>query len=159
MRDLGTPVYSRRLFERVLAVFPGSARVGVVRLGNQTVASAIAVAHQDTIEVPWASSLREHASLCPNMLLYWNLIARAADEGLNVFDFGRSSPNAGTYRFKEQWGAKPEPLVWEYRLLGSREVPVQGPDNPNAGLAIRMWKRLPLGMTRVIGPTIVRNIP
>ncbi len=159
MRDLGTPVYTRRLFDEALAVFPHQARVFVVRLGAEPVAASVTIRHRDRMEVPWASSLREHNALAPNTLLYWTMIRHAIASGCRVFDFGRSSPGAGTYRFKEQWGAQPEPLAWEYVLSPGAPLPDQGPTNPKFSLAIEAWKHLPLWLANRLGPSIVRAIP
>lgn len=112
MRDLGTPVYGRALFAAILREFPETARLHVGRLNGAPIAVALSYAYRDWIEVPSASSLREHRSLCPNHLIYWNIIAAAIADGSRVFDFGRSTPNDGTYNFKEQWGATPHPLWW-----------------------------------------------
>jgi len=159
MRDLGTPVYSRRFFEQVVSNFPETATVHLVDHGDRTVAGAIALSHRDGLEVPWASSLREYRSQCPNYLLYWKMIEHAIDTRRSSFDFGRSTPDGGTYHFKEQWGARPEPLHWEYVMQGDRELPDLSPSNPKYRAAINLWTRLPVAVTKVIGPHIVRSIP
>ena len=82
------------------------------------------------IEIPWASSIRDFNPLCPNHLLYWHAMETAVAEGVDVFDFGRSTPGEGTFKFKEQWGAEPVPLHWEYRLPKGGDVPDQSPKNP-----------------------------
>ena len=84
MRDLGTPVYSRRFFEHVLSTFPATSSVCLVDHGDRTVAGAIALSHRDVLEVPWASSLREYRSQCPNNLLYWRIIEHAIASGRPV---------------------------------------------------------------------------
>jgi FemAB-related protein (PEP-CTERM system-associated) len=157
MRDLGTPVYDRRLFEQVLTRFPGDARVFIVRLGARPVAAAVTYRFGDVIEVPWASSLKAFRALCPNMLLYWRMITRAADDGCRSFDFGRSTPHEGTYQFKKQWGAEPQALCWEYAALDGRPLPDHGPANPKFALAISTWKRVPVPIATKIGPHLVRN--
>ncbi|HKB12960.1 MAG TPA: FemAB family XrtA/PEP-CTERM system-associated protein [Vicinamibacterales bacterium] len=159
MRDLGTPVYSRRFFAAVLAAFPETARVFLVDTGDVTVAGAITLSFGDTVENPWASSLREYRSLSPNTLLYWRMIEHAVAAGHTTFDFGRSTPNEGTYNFKAQWGAQPVPLHWEYALQGGRELPNLSPSNPKFRTAIAVWTRLPLAVTTRLGPHIVRSIP
>ena len=159
MRDLGTPVYGKRFFELVLREFRDTARICTVYYENRPVASGFVVGFRDTLEIPWGSSLRSMNRLSPNMLLYWTLLKYACDSGYRVFDFGRSTPNGGTYQFKEQWGAKPVPLHWHYWLPGGADVPELNPANPKYQIAINVWKRLPLGLTRLIGPAIVRNIP
>jgi FemAB-related protein (PEP-CTERM system-associated) len=158
MRDLGTPVYDRRFFASMLRTFPDSTRVFVIRLGRLPVAASITVRWRDTVEVPWASSLREHCDKSPNMLLYWTMLRHAIAEGASRFDFGRSTPDEGTFHFKRQWGAVPQPLVWEYAGLDGA-VPDHSPKNPKFRLAISLWQRLPVALANVIGPAVVRNIP
>ena len=159
MRDLGTPVYSRRLFSEVLEAFPGRTRLHVVRLQGVPVAAGLTYRTRSTVEVPWASSIRDFNALCPNHLLYWGIIERAAEDGCDVLDFGRSTPGEGTYKFKEQWGAEPVPLHWEYQLMSEGALPDTSPKNPKFHLAIELWKRLPLAVAGVVGPRIVRAIP
>ncbi len=159
MRDLGTPVYARRFFDEVLDAFPDRVRVLVVRLKDVAVAAGLTYRTGTTTEVPWASSVRDYNSLCPNHLLYWHAIESAVAEGCEVFDFGRSTPNEGTYRFKEQWGATPLTLHWEYVLFRGGRVPDQSPKNPKFRLAIAAWRRLPVSLTKAVGPPIVRSIP
>ena len=159
MRDLGTPVYSRALFTETLRRFPQSASVHVVRLGPVPVAASITLRHNATALVPWASSLRDYRQHAPNMLLYWAMLEHAIATGARRFDFGRSSPDSGTHQFKVQWGASERPLHWEYVLLTRDSPPDQGPQNPRFARVIETWKRLPLWLTKLVGPHIVRNIP
>ena len=159
MRDLGTPVYGRRFFDEVLRAFPEAARVFSVLSGRTVIAAGIALVYRDTLEVPWAASLREFRSMCPNNMLYWHLIQSAIKEGFRRFDFGRSTPGEGTFNFKEQWGAQPVPLAWEYWLPNSQPLPDLSPKNAKYQMAIQIWKRLPLPVTKWLGPSIVRGIP
>lgn len=159
MRDLGTPVYSRRLFTEVLTTFGSRARVHVVRLGGAPVAAGITFRTRDAVEVPWASSLREHNSLCPNILLYWAIIERSIAERCKLLDFGRSTPDEGTFKFKRQWGAQPLLLHWEYHIAPGVEMPNTSPTNPKFRLAISAWKKLPVSVANRLGPQIVKSIP
>jgi FemAB-related protein (PEP-CTERM system-associated) len=159
MRDLGTPVYSRLFFQRVLQEFPEATRVVVVKQAASVVAAGISYAHRDSLEVPWASSLRAYRSLCPNNLLYWTILQQAVRNGVRTFDFGRSTPGEGTCQFKAQWGARPEPLCWEYQLVSRQTLPDLSPKNPKFMIAIAMWKCLPVRIASLIGPRVVRAIP
>lgn len=158
MRDLGTPVYSRRLFDEVLSAVPGT-RAHVVRLDGKPVAAGITIGYRGSIENPWASSLRELRPLNPNMLLYWTMLQEAVAAGYKTFDFGRSTPNEGTYHFKKQWGAVESPFFWEYLLLGAAALPDHSPKSARFSLAVRAWQRLPVSVASAIGPRIVRGIP
>jgi FemAB-related protein (PEP-CTERM system-associated) len=158
MRDLGTPVYGRRFFRAVLEQFPGDAELCVVRAGSRAAAAALLLHGQGVTEVPSASSLRQYNPTCANMLMYWHLLERAVRRGQAVFDFGRSTLEGNTYRFKKQWGATPEPAVWEYYERSARAANLR-PDNPRYQRWIGVWRRLPLSLTRLLGPLIVRGIP
>ncbi|MCC7009138.1 MAG: FemAB family PEP-CTERM system-associated protein [Acidobacteria bacterium] len=159
MRDLGTPVYAKRLFDEVLTAFGDRARVHVVRRGATVMAAAVTIAFRRTVLVPWASSLKAYRTLCPNMLLYWSMLERAVADGMTTFDFGRSTPGAGTHQFKLQWGAVARPLCWEYVLLSRADVPDHGPTNTTFTTAIALWQHLPLRLATTLGPHIVRGIP
>lgn len=159
MRDLGTPVYGRHLFDMILAQFPAAARVFTISVDRRTVAAALTYGYRDAVEVPWSSSLREYRELSANNLLYWTMIEHAIDHGYKVFDFGRSSPGDGPFQFKRQWGALPDQLYWEYGLLGSDTLPDHSPRNPKFRLAINAWKRMPIGLANRLGPHLVRCIP
>lgn len=159
MRDLGTPVYPKRFFQCVLEEFSDSSRVFVIRHGEKCVAGSVTVWFRGLFEVPWASSIRSYNPMCPNNLLYWTMIRRACDLDCHTFDFGRSTPDKGTFRFKKQWGAAPRSMVWQYLLSEGRDMPDLSPDNPKYRLMVRTWQRLPVGLTKLLGPPIVRNIP
>lgn len=159
MRDLGTPVYSRDFFVNVLEGLPENTRIIVVRLQGKAVAAGFLYHHGTTLEIPWASSIRDFNSLCPNNLMYWESIRHGLCLGLGHFDLGRSTPGAGTFKFKEQWGAKPQALAWHYLLPQGGTLPDLTNQNPKYSLAIDLWQRLPLAVTRLIGPPIVRCIP
>lgn len=159
MRDLGTPVYSVGLFERLLTLLPDAARIVLVRVAGRPAAAGLLLRHRETMEIPWASSVREYNRLGVNMLLYWEALRHSLFEGCRTFDFGRSTADSGTYKFKRQWGAQPQPLYWHYWLNKGRELPALNPDNPKYDLAVRAWRRLPLWVANIIGPRLVRNLP
>ena len=159
MRDLGTPVYPRRLFDQTLALFPDRTRVFLVQQGGRTLAGGISIQFRDTILVPWASSLREFRHLCPNMLLYWTMLEDAVGRGATMFDFGRSSADGSTVPFKLQWGAESTPLHWEYVMLSGGAIPNQGPSSPRFHTAVQLWKRLPYRFATEVGPLIARHLP
>jgi len=159
MRDLGTPVYPRLFFKNILSAFPDDTWVCTVYHGSIPVASGFLVGFRGTMEIPWASSLKKYNQWSPNMLLYWECLRFSCRKGYGFFDFGRSTADEGTYRFKEQWGSKPRQLYWHYWLSNGTAMPELNPKNPKYEMAIRVWKKLPLSLTRWIGPHIVKNIP
>jgi FemAB-related protein (PEP-CTERM system-associated) len=158
MRDLGTPVYGQGLFQRVLQQFPGRAEVCLVRAGQRALSAALLLHGWGVTEVPSASSLRQFNGTCANMFMYLHLLERAVERRQAVFDFGRCRPEGSTYRFKKQWGAVPHQAVWQYYLRQGSAGDMR-PENPRYRGLIRIWQRLPVSLTRLIGPRIVRGIP
>lgn len=153
MRDLGSPVHAPELFHHLMGSNPLSSGVIVVFLNGKPAAAAVVLLHNETLYNPWASSLRRCRPFCPNMLLYWSMLEYAVDHNCRWFDFGRSSPDAPTCRFKLQWGAKMEPLGWH---VFSRKLHKWDPRNET--LEYANWKKLDLERSRRDGPAIRRWI-
>ncbi|HYT90926.1 MAG TPA: FemAB family XrtA/PEP-CTERM system-associated protein [Gemmataceae bacterium] len=158
MRDLGTPVYSKKLFQSILEQFRDRAELCVVRAEGTPVAAALLLHGWGVTEVPSASSLRLYNHTCANMLMYWHLLERSIQRGQAVFDFGRASQDSNTYRFKKQWGAQPAVAGWQYYLRVGTEADMRA-DNPKYERLVRLWRWLPVSLTSWIGPLIVRGIP
>ena len=158
MRDLGSPAHSIAFFDQILRVFPEHANILLVSYRAQYIGAAVALHFKDTLTLPWVSSLRKYFDLYPNNILYWEAMRYAVEKGCRHFDFGRSSINSGTYTFKIRWGAKPRQLFWQFRSVAGAEPGISGADNPKYSLAISIWKRLPVGLTRLIGPPIRKYI-
>jgi FemAB-related protein (PEP-CTERM system-associated) len=159
MRDLGKPVHGKSFFRNILEAFPDATTIFAVYREIKMIAAGISSRFRNTLEIPWASSISDYKMLCPNNMLYLEAIRFAIRNGFKRFDFGRSTPNEGTYNFKKQWGAKPAQLYWQYVVDGHKETPNLSPSNPRYQAAIRIWQRLPVPATKVLGPMIVRNIP
>jgi len=158
MRDLGTPVYGRRLFASVLSELPREVEFCVVRSGRQPIGGALVVHGPGLTEVPSASVLRSFRSTAANSLMYWRIVQRAVERGQGFFDFGRSTPGGGTFEFKKKWGAQPEPAVWQY-YVRKGDAGDMRPETGKYRRFIAAWQRMPVWLTRLIGPAIVRGIP
>ncbi len=169
MRDLGTPVYPRKFFSMLLANLGDDAELGVVSHEGESVAAALLVhtraaesgdcgRESASTQVPSASALRDSNTMCANMWMYHQLLCRAVEKGSKEFDFGRSSEGSGTYRFKKQWGATPHSTVWQYHLRDG-DAEEMRPDSPKYRRRIELWQKLPVWVTRMVGPAIVRGIP
>ena len=159
MRNLGTPVYHERFFRNILETFPVNTWICSVYHEGKAVASGFLAGFKNRLEIPWAATIKQYNPLSPNMLLYWASLEFACNKGFAVFDFGRSTRGEGTYKFKEQWGAVPSQLNWHYFVKNNGAIPDITPGNPKYKLAIELWKRLPVRVTRILGPPIVKNIP
>ncbi|HQU73487.1 MAG: FemAB family PEP-CTERM system-associated protein [Calditrichaeota bacterium] len=160
MRDLGTPVLPKGFFRDILETFPEETSVVAVYDADHRPASAsFLIRSGETMEIPWASSLREFNRSSPNMLLYWESFMVAMEAGCKFFDFGRCTVDAGTYRFKKQWGSREVPLYWYYALPENETLPEVSPANPKFEMMVQMWQKLPLGISNLLGPRIIRHIP
>ena len=153
MKNLGSPTHSYSWFEEIRRHYSNDIIIGIVNIGDKVVAGGILLTLNNITVVPWASTLASYNRLSPNMLLYWNFLKYACDRGCKQFDFGRSSYGEGTYKFKQQWGAKPIPLSWKkYDSTGSvltNEITSYFSLRP---IAESIWRRLPLVLANSIGP-------
>lgn len=159
MRDLGTPVYGRDFFKNLLRTLGSRATLVVARIDGKPAGCAFLTGFGNRMEIPWASTLREHNHTGINMAMYWKVLQLAVEQGFELFDFGRCSRDAGTARFKQQWGAHPVPLHWHYCLPEGSEMPGLNPNNPKFRLLIAIWKRLPVAIANLLGPRIVKDLP
>ncbi|MFK5893272.1 MAG: FemAB family PEP-CTERM system-associated protein [Pseudomonadota bacterium] len=158
MRDLGTPVYSKSLFSNMLK-FNKRSNIAIVYLNSKPVSAGFILGWRNTLEIPWASTLRSANKYSSNMMLYWGILEFSIEQGYKVFDFGRSGKDSNTYRFKKQWGAKEHKLHWHYSLPEGQKLPQINPNNPKYKLFIYLWKKLPITIANIIGPYIVKNLP
>ncbi len=159
MRELGSPVHSREWFAAVLRAYGENSRLGLVKFDGRTIGCAIVLIMGNRISVPWASTLRRYNRLAAGMLLYWNLLRFSCDHGHRDFDFGRSTLNSGTYRFKYQWGARPGSLEWHSVFLkGGKTVEADHSRSLRRRVFERVWPRLPLAVTTFLGPRLRKHI-
>ncbi|MEJ2682012.1 MAG: FemAB family PEP-CTERM system-associated protein, partial [Gammaproteobacteria bacterium] len=158
MRDLGTPVYDKQLFRNLAITLGNRLSVTVIYYDNNPAAAAILIGHKHRLEIPWASTLRTHNPKSVNMLLYWEVLQWAIQKNYRVFDFGRCSTDAGTYKFKAQWGATELPLHWDYQLFNG-EMPALNTKNIKYKFLISVWKRLPVFVANTLGPHVVKYLP
>jgi hypothetical protein len=159
MRDLGSPCHSERLFGAILDLFGPRSSVIVVFDDEAPIAGGLVVGDGRTLEIPCASSLRSHNKTSPNMMLYGAVLRHACEEGCERFNFGRSTPGEGTYRFKAQWKAKPTPIVYHTWVPECAAPPSLKPTSGKYKNAVSAWRRLPVPVARLLGPPIVKGIP
>ena len=158
VRNLGTPVLPKRWFETVKRVFGDAVEVMTIVHEGEPVSSVLSYYFRDEV-LPYYGGGGAHArSLKANDFMYYSLMNHAASRGARVFDYGRSKKGSGSYSFKKNWGFEPEPLCYEYKLIRASDPPAINPNNPKYRLAIAMWQKLPVPVTRIIGPRIARYL-
>ena len=159
MRELGTPVYSRRFFDAILENFPNESFICRVRHQGQTVAAGFLTGWRGMMEANWSASSPRAMNLRPNMFLFWQMLCFAGQKGYQIFDFGRSSIGSGTYEFKQQWNTRIIPMHWNSWTASGEKGLELNPDNPRYRAAIWTWQRMPLLLTKWLGPPIARCLP
>ncbi len=160
MRDLGTPVYSKKWFSALFDNIAEHCHLVVVYLHDMPVAACFLIRHQDQMEIPWASSLRSANKFSVNMALYWEALSFSIEQGAKTFDFGRCDKNSNTQKFKKQWGSEEHQLFWyQYTGISNTEVQQLNPKSGKFEKLVEIWQKLPLQVANVVGPHIVKNIP
>ena len=159
VRNLGTPVFSKRYFRLLLEVFGEDCQVlTVTGPADRPVAAVMSFFFRDEVLPYYGGGTAEARQYGANDYMYWRVMERALERGCRMFDFGRSKAGTGSYSFKKNWGFVPEPLYYEFNLRSGGEVPDVNPLNPKYQLFIALWKRLPLPVANAFGPFIVRNL-
>ncbi|WP_428486044.1 FemAB family XrtA/PEP-CTERM system-associated protein [Rhodopila sp.] len=158
VRNLGTPVFSRRYFRILMNVFGDAADVVTILHKDAPVAAVMNFYFREEV-LPYYGGGSLAARACAgNDFMYWEVMRRAAERGSRLFDFGRSKIGTGAYAFKHNWGFAPEKLHYRYGLAPGASIPEHNPMNPKYRLFIAAWKRLPLPVANMLGPFIVRGL-
>jgi len=159
VRNLGTPVFAKRLFTILIEEFGSAAEILTIWNGAQAIAAVLCFRFRDTILPYYGGSLLEGRQFAANNFMYWEVCRDACQRGLKLFDFGRSKVGTGSYAFKTQWNMKELPLPYQFHLVCRKSLPNFSPVNPKFKLATDVWKRIPLPVTKVLGPALVRLFP
>src|SRR5580658_1298575 len=158
VRNLGTPVFSRRYFTMLADVFRDDCDIVTVMDGDAAIASVMNFYFRDEVLPYYGGGTAAARHRAANDFMYWEVMRRAADRGCRLFDFGRSKIGTGSHDFKKNWGFTPEPLCYRYKLAPGASIPDHNPLNPKYRLFIKGWKQLPLPLANAIGPVIVRGL-
>jgi len=155
---LGTPVFSRKFFRLLKAEFGDDCEVLTITLEGKVISSVMSFYFRDEVLPYYGGGVDAARAVAGNDFMYWDLMRRACERGLKVFDFGRSKCGTGSFDFKKNWGFEPTPLYYEYFLVTDTDMPDINPLNPKYRLFIQAWKKMPLAIANVIGPHIVKNL-
>ena len=158
VRNLGTPVFSRKYFQTLKEVFGEDCEILTVTHEGRPVAGVMSFYFRDEVVPYYGGGTSNDRKLAINDFMYWDLMRRSCEAGYRIFDFGRSKRGTGAFSFKKHWGFEPEPLVHEYKLLGVDAMPEINPNNPKYSLFISAWRKLPLPVANLIGPFISRSL-
>lgn len=158
VRNLGTPVFAPKYFRTLQSVFGSDCEILTIVRDGRAIASVLNFYFRNQVLPYYGGGVDEAREVAGSDFMYWEVMRRASDRGLQIFDFGRSKVETGSHQFKCLWGFEPEQLHYEYFLVNASDVPNVSPTNPRYRLFIESWKRLPLSITRLLGPLLVRNL-
>ncbi|MBI1766320.1 MAG: FemAB family PEP-CTERM system-associated protein [Acidobacteria bacterium] len=159
VRNLGTPVFPKRLFAEFLREFPEDCDILVIRQGEKVAGAVLSFYFRDTVMPYYAGAYAEFYRAGINNFMYAELMRQSAARGFTQFDFGRSKRGTGAYEFKRGWGMQERALPYQIHLVKAQQLPNLNPANPKFKLLIDLWKRLPLGLTKLLGPPLVKYLP
>jgi len=155
----GTPALPKRYFQALMHTFGSDCEVlTVCGPDGRPLSSVLSFYFRDEVLAYYAGDDEAARDVAANDFKYWELMRRACDRGLKVFDYGRSKVGTGPYAFKKNWGFEPTPLHYEYQLYKRDSIPQNNPNNAKYQLLIATWRRMPLGLANWLGPFIVRNL-
>jgi len=154
----GTPALPKRYFVLLKEIFGSDCEVLSVVKEGRVLSSELSFYFRDEILVYYAGDTKIARDLAANDFKYWELMRRACERGIKVFDYGRSKRGTGSFDFKRNWGFEPQPLHYEYQLYRAKEVPNTNPLNPKYKLLIQLWQKMPLPVANWLGPHIVKNL-
>ena len=158
VRNLGTPVFPRRLFDAVLDRLGANADILTVWSDGRAVASVLSLYHRGAVLPYWGGGTYAARGLRANDRMYFELMLHARRRGCTRFDFGRSKTNSGPYHFKRNWGFTPEPLTYATWTAPGCEPRDADPTSARHRALIAAWQKLPLAIANRIGPVIARGL-
>jgi FemAB-related protein (PEP-CTERM system-associated) len=158
VRNLGTPVFSRRYFQILMDAFGDAADIVTIIDRDVPIASVMNFYFRDEVLPYYGGGSAAARTRAGNDFLYWETMRRAADRGFRRFDFGRSKVGTGSFAFKHNWGFEPQALRYRFSLKPGESIPDHNPLNPKYRMFIAAWKRLPLPVANLLGPFIVRGV-
>ena len=158
VRNLGTPVFPRALFDAVLDGFGDDADILTVLHEGVPLASVLSLYHRGAVMPYWGGGVPAARTMRANDVMYYALMNHARGKGCDRFDFGRSKTDTGAYHFKRNWGFEPQPLsyaCWTADGVAPRDI---NPLSPRYKAKIAAWQKLPLPLANRIGPLIARGL-
>lgn len=158
VRNLGTPVFPRSLFEHVMNRFGEDADILTVLDQGRPVSSVLSLYHKGNVMPYWGGGIWQARQFRANEVMYYALMCHARQRGSTHFDFGRSKTGSGAYHYKKNWGFAPTPLTYAARAVNGAVLRDINPNSPKYKAQIALWKRLPLSLANRLGPIIASGL-
>jgi FemAB-related protein (PEP-CTERM system-associated) len=159
VRNLGTPVFPRALFDAVLAEFGDDADILTIRHEGSAIASVLSLYFNGTVMPYWGGGTADARAWRANDLMYYALMLHARkNKGCTRFDFGRSKAGTGPAAFKRNWGFEGMPLSYAKHVAEGHVAREINPLNPKYRFQVAAWQKLPLWIANRVGPFIAKGL-
>ncbi|WP_102797856.1 FemAB family XrtA/PEP-CTERM system-associated protein [Bowmanella denitrificans] len=158
VRNLGTPVFPSKYFQALKAIFTERCDVLTVEHQGKAVSSVLNFYFRDQVLPYYGGGLPQARDLKSNDFMYYQLMCSAQQRGYGYYDFGRSKDDSGAYQYKKHWGMEPVPLHYQFYLVKAAELPNLSPNNPKYQFFIKAWQKLPLWLSRALGPMLSKYL-
>lgn len=158
VRNLGTPVFSKKYMKNLVDAFGDKVDILSVKKDGKTISSVMNFYYKNEVLPYYGGGLFEARALKSNDHMYYKLMCHATEKGCTSFDFGRSKNDSGAYKYKRTWGIEPQPLYHYYHLVKANDIPNLSPNNPKYQMFIKLWQKLPLKISQLIGPHLSKYL-
>lgn len=169
--EMGTPVFGRSFVQNVVDAFPDRFVITGVYHQGRPIGSYFSMMLRQTLFGLWGSTLHDYLPLYASYVAYWSLLETTAGTGCHTLDMGRSPAESGASKFKGQWGGQSVPVYQQVLPTKRPRSAASGADPKVESVAGRVrtedkfqtfgrvWSRLPLPVTRIVGPRLRRHVP
>jgi len=107
------PPQPKRWFQNLMACMGDRLKVRVASIHGRPIAAIVTLRHKDTLVYKYGGSDARFHNLGAMHLLFWKCIQEAKQEGVRVFDLGRSNVgDGGLITFKDRWGGERSTLTY-----------------------------------------------
>jgi FemAB-related protein (PEP-CTERM system-associated) len=158
VRNLGTPVFPRALFEATLDAFGDEARIDIAWKEGRPLAALLSFTLNGCVCPYWGGGTSEARQWHANDLVQYEVMRRALEAGCTRADFGRSKIGTGPWTRKRIWGFEETPLTYAVRTADGAAPRAVNPLDPKYRLKIAAWRKLPLWAANRLGPLIARGL-
>lgn len=157
-RNLGTPIFTKKLFANLLQVFGKDCDILMIYHQDKPVTGVMNFYFKDRVMPYYGGGIADSRHLKSYDFMYWHLMCEAVQRGYQVFDFGRSKQDTGSYSFKKNWGFEAQSLSYEYVLVEDSDIPNLSPTNPKYQMFIKAWRKLPVSISQLVGPWLAKDL-
>jgi len=154
VRNLGTPVFPKKYLEVLIDIFGKACEITTISYQSKALTSVLSFKYKDQMLPYYGGGQPEARDYSAYPYMYWKVMEKAVNDGMHIFDFGRSMKGSGAFAFKKNFGFEPSVLDYRYHLVRAESVPDMSSDNPRNKMLTSAWKKLPLLVTNRLGPVL-----